>query len=129
MNRALLLAGITAMGLVLPGETFAEAVKLAPEQRSKIQEYVSKTNGPVTIADRPVVGNKLSTNVPLTPVPTAWGPSVAKYGYFLTPVPTVSPSGTTYNVAANNNQVVLVEPSTREIVAIVNHEQTTGSAR
>jgi hypothetical protein len=128
MNRALLV-GMTAMGLVVAGETFAEAVKLAPEQRSKIQEYVLKTKDPVTIADRAVVGNKLPTTVPLAPVPTSWGSSVAKYGYFLTPVPTVSPSGTTYDVTTNNNQVVLVEPSTREIVAIVTHEQTTGTAR
>jgi hypothetical protein len=117
-----LLAGVAAICLFSVGETFAEAVKLAPEQRSKIQEYAFRTNASVTIADRPVVGNKLPTTVSLTQVPTDWGPSVAKYGYVLMPVPTVSPSGTTYDVTANNNQVVLVEPSTREIVAIIKRE-------
>src|SRR5262245_34296681 len=121
MNRALL-AGVAAIGLFSVGETFAETIELAPEQRSKIQEFAFRTNAPVTIADRPVVGNKLPPTVTLTPVPTDWGRSVAKYGYVLTPVPTVSPSGTTYDVTANNNQIVLVEPSTREIVAIVKRE-------
>jgi hypothetical protein len=121
MNRALL-AGVAAIGLFSVGETFAEAVKLAPEQRSKIQEYAFRTKAPVTITDRLVVGDKLPTTVSLTPVPTDWGGSVAKYGYVLTPVPTASPSGTTYDVTANNNQVVLVEPSTRDIVAIVKRE-------
>ena len=117
-----LLAGVTAVSLAVTGQAFAEPAKLAPEQRAKIQDYVFKTPAPVTITDRPVVGATLPPNVQLTPVPTYWGPSLAKYSYVLTPVPTVSASGTTYNVAANNNQVVLVEPSTREIVGIIKQE-------
>jgi hypothetical protein len=52
-------------------------------------------------------------------VPPDWGRSVAKYNYILTPVPTISSSGITYNMTADNNQIVLVNPSNREIVEII----------
>jgi hypothetical protein len=117
MKRTLL-TGLTVVAVVVASHALAETVKLTAEQRTKIRD-VLKTANAVTITEPPMVGAKLANNVPLTPVPTNWGPSIAKYGYVLTPVPTVSASGTTYDIEADNNQIVLVRPSTREIVEIV----------
>ena len=122
MNRALL-AGIAALTLIIAGQAFAQTVKLEAQDRSKIHNYVLHSKGaPVTIIDRPMVGAKLPMTVPLTAVPPDWGRSVAKYNYILTPVPTITLSGMTYNVVADNNQIVLVNPSTREIVEIIKEQ-------
>jgi hypothetical protein len=117
MKRTLL-AGLTVFAVVVASHALAESVKLTAEQRSKIRD-VLKTADAVTITAPLMVGAKIANNVPLTPVPKGWGPSIEKYGYVLTPVPTISASGTTYDIEADNNQIVLVRPSTREIVDIV----------
>ncbi len=105
MKRALL-AGATALALVASGQAFAQATKieLAPEQRTKIKQYVvTEKIAPVTISERVTVGAKLPATVQLRPVPTDWGPAVTRYNYVY-----------------HNNQVVLVEPSSREVVEIIN---------
>ena len=58
-----IVAGVTAASLICAGQASAETVKLAPDQRSKINQHVLETNSPVTITGRPVVGAKLPTNV------------------------------------------------------------------
>ena len=119
MNRALL-GGVAALALIIAGQAFAQTVKLEPEDRSKIKKHMLNSKGAaVTIIDRPMVGAKLHMTVPLMAVPPDWGRSVAKFNYILTPVPTISSSGITYNMTANNNQIVLVDPSNREIVEII----------
>ena len=75
MKRALL-AGATALALVASGQAFAQATKieLAPEQRTKIKQYVvTEKIAPVTISERVTVGAKLPATVQLRPVPTDWG--------------------------------------------------------
>jgi len=120
MNRALL-AGFTVLALATTGPAFAQSL-LGPNERSKIKQYVLTTKGaPVTIVERPVVGAKLPASVPLTAVPNDWGRVATKFNFVLTPVPTDGPpsSATTYRVVEDNNQVVLVNPSTREVVEII----------
>ena len=122
MNRALLAGVSTIMALAVAGPAFAQARQLPPEQHAKIKQYLlTAKDAPVTIIERPMIGARIPASVPLTPVPTDWGRSAAKYNYVLTPVPAnwTPSSGTTYRVPTENNQVVLVEFSTREVVEII----------
>jgi hypothetical protein len=73
-----------------------------PEQ-TRIKEYVVKEKvKPTMIKEKVSVGSTLDTDVDLAPVPSDWGPSVSKYRYVYT-----------------NDHVVLVEPSTRRVVHII----------
>jgi hypothetical protein len=116
--KGTLLAGVTVVVVLVSGHAVAETVRLNAEQRSKIRD-VLKNATEVTITAPARIGAKLANNVPLAPVPKNWGASIAKYVYVLTPVPTASASGTTYDIEADNNQIVLVRSSTREIVDII----------
>ena len=104
--KRILLAGVTALAFAISGQAFAQATKieLAPDQRTKIKEYMVKEKvAPVTISERVTVGTKLPATVQLKPVPTDWGPTVSRYNYVY-----------------HNNEVVLVDPSSREVVEIIN---------
>jgi hypothetical protein len=73
-----------------------------PEQ-TKIKEYVVKEKmKPVMIKEKVTVGATLPADVDLRPAPADWGASVSKYSYVYT-----------------DNHVVLVEPSTRKIIQII----------
>ena len=73
-----------------------------PEQ-TRIKEYVVKEKvKPTMIKEKISVGSTLDTDVDLAQVPSDWGPSVSKYRYVYT-----------------NDHVVLVEPSTRRVVHII----------
>jgi Protein of unknown function (DUF1236) len=75
-------------------------ITFAPEQRTRIHEYVLKEQvAPVTVRERVSVGATLPADVELRAVPSEWGPSVAKYRYVYT-----------------ENRVYFVEPSTRKVV-------------
>ena len=103
--KRILLASATALAVVLGGQALAQsvAVEIAPEQRTKIKEYVVKERvSPVTIQDRVTVGATLPANVELRTVPSDWGPSVSRYRYVY-----------------HDNRVVLVEPSSRQVVQII----------
>ena len=103
--KRILLAGVTAVALAASGQAFAQTatVEIAPEQRTKIKEYVVKEKvRPVTISERISVGATLPADVQLQTVPTAWGPSVSKFRYVY-----------------HENNVVLVEPSSRRVVEII----------
>ena len=105
MKRTLL-AGVTALVFAVSGQAFGQATKveLAPDQRTKIKQYVVKEKvAPVTITERVAVGTKLPATVQLKPVPSDWGPTITRYNYVY-----------------HNNQVVLVDPSSREVVEIIN---------
>ena len=83
MKRQVLI-GATAMALIFGGQAFAQsvAVELAPDQRTRIKEYVVKEKvKPVTVKERISVGATLPADVELQAVPSDWGPSVSKYRY------------------------------------------------
>jgi hypothetical protein len=100
-----LMVGVTAMTLLLGGQALAQsvAVEISPDQRTRIKEYVVKEKvKPVTIREQVTVGATLPADVTLVTVPQAWGPSVAKYRYVY-----------------SNDRVVLVDPSSRKVVQII----------
>jgi hypothetical protein len=104
MKRTLL-AGAAALAIAFSGQALAEgvAVEIAPEQRTKIKEYVVKEKvRPVTVKERVTVGATLPADVELRAVPSDWGPSVSKYRYIY-----------------HDDNVVLVEPSSRKVVQII----------
>ena len=97
-----ILAGATAMALVLSGQAIAQraTIELAPEQRTRIKEYVVKEKvAPVTVKERLHVGAKLPADVELRSVPSDWGPSVSRYKYIY-----------------SDNRVHFVDPSSREVI-------------
>lgn len=95
----------TALSVAFGTQALAQqvAVEIAPDTRATIKEYVVKEKvRPVTLKERVVVGAALPVDVQLVPVPTAWGPSVSRYQYIY-----------------SGNHVVLVEPSSRKVVQII----------
>lgn len=84
-------------------QTVGVGVTFEPEQRTRIKEYVVKERvAPVTIEERVRVGAKLPADVELRSVPAEWGPSVSQYRYVY-----------------SDNRVYFVEPSSREIVHVL----------
>jgi hypothetical protein len=82
-----------------PGAT----VTIEPEFRTKIQTYVTeKRLRPVEMRERLVVGATVPAEVELQPAPADWGPTISRYRYVY-----------------SNDHVVLVEPSSRKVVQIV----------
>ena len=95
----------TALSVTFGAQALAQAVsvEIAPEQRTKIKEYVVKEKvAPVTVTEQFTVGGTLPGSVELRAVPSDWGPAVTKYQYVY-----------------HNNRVVLVEPANRRIVQII----------
>lgn len=117
MKKALL-AGVAAVALLACGDAFGQGVGVGvnvgttgvgagisfePAQRTRIKEYVVKEKVPsVTFKEKYTVGKRLPADVELRSVPSDWGPSVSKYRY-----------------VHSDNHVYFVEPSTREVVTIV----------
>jgi len=78
-------------------------VTIAPEQRTKIKQYVvEKKVKPITLKERVTVGATLPADVELVAVPSDWGPEVTKYRYVY-----------------SDNRVVLVEPSSRKVIQVI----------
>src|SRR5262245_40044749 len=78
-------------------------ISFAPEQRTRIKEYVVKERvAPVTVRERLAVGARLPADVELRTVPADWGPSVARYRYLY-----------------SGNHVYFVDPSSREVVYVL----------
>lgn len=97
-------AGI-ALSVAAPSlaQTVGVGVTVAPEERTRIKEYVVKEKvAPVTIKERVSVGAKLPADVELRAVPSQWGPTYSKYRYVY-----------------SDNRVLLVEPSSREVVTVI----------
>ncbi len=106
MKRVVLaLATIGALTASAPSfaQTVGVGVTFEPEQRTRIKEYVVKERvAPVTIKERVSVGARLPADVELQTVPSAWGPSVSKYRYVY-----------------SDDRVYFVEPSSREVVHVL----------
>ena len=99
------LATATALAIAFGAQAVAQSVtvEIAPEQRTRIKEYVVKEKvRPFVMKERVTVGATLPADVELQTVPADWGPSVTKYRYVY-----------------HDNHVVLVEPSNRRIVQII----------
>jgi hypothetical protein len=104
--RNLMIVGVAALALTASSQSFAQAVavEVAPEQRTIIKEYVVKQNvRPITIQGDVRVGTALPADVQLVEVPSVWGPTFTRYRYVYW-----------------NNQVVLVDPSSRKVIQIIN---------
>jgi len=99
--KALCLAGFAAA--LFTTQAFAQAVVIAPEQRTLIREYVVKEKiRPYRLQSRVTVGATIPADVELAPVPQAWGPAFGSYRYIYT-----------------GDDVVLVDPSSRRVVEVI----------
>jgi hypothetical protein len=107
MRKSLVALGAAGIALSLTMPSFAQTVgvgvTVAPEERTRIKEYVVKEKvAPVKLKERVSVGAKLPADVELRTVPSTWGPTYSKYRYVY-----------------SDNHVYLVEPSSREIVTVI----------
>jgi Protein of unknown function (DUF1236) len=107
MKKAFLTLSAAGIALAVAAPSFAQTVgvgvTVAPEERTRIKEYIVQEKvAPVTIKERVSVGAKLPADVELRAVPNTWGPSYSKYRYFY-----------------SDNRVYLVEPSSREVVTVI----------
>jgi hypothetical protein len=99
--KAICIAGFAAA--LLTTQALAQAVVIAPEQRTAIREYVVKEKiRPHKLQSRVTVGATLPADVELAPVPENWGPSFHSYRYIYT-----------------GDDVVLVDPSSRRVVEVI----------
>ena len=99
--KALYVAGLAAA--LLTTQAFAQAVVVSPEQRTTIKEYVVKEKiRPHRLQSRVTVGATLPADVELAPVPETWGPSFRSYRYIYT-----------------GDDVVLVDPSSRRVIDVI----------
>ena len=99
--KALYLAGFAAA--LLTTQAVAQTVVVAPEQRTAIREYVVKEKiRPHKLQSRVTVGATLPADVELAPVPETWGPSFHSYRYVYT-----------------GDDVVLVDPTSRRVVQVI----------
>lgn len=102
MKRTLI-AGVAVLGLFAASQALAQSVVIAPEQRTKIKEYVVQQKmKPVRIQERVAVGATLPAEIELHAVPSDWGPSFGRYRYVYV-----------------DDDVVLVEPSSRKVIQII----------
>jgi hypothetical protein len=84
-------------------QTVGVSVNVAPEERTVIKEYVVKEKVPtVTMRERISVGARVPADIELRAVPSQWGAPYAKYRYVY-----------------SGDNVYLVDPSSREVVTIV----------
>ena len=79
-----LLAYAAVLTLFAAIEAIAQvSVEIAPEQRTRIKEYVVKEKVPrVVVKERYRVGGTVPADVELRAVPSDWGPSVSRYRYY-----------------------------------------------
>lgn len=105
MKRSIL-GLIAASALVASSAAFAQVsaqINIGQPEQTRIKEYVVKEKvKPTMIKEKVTVGATLPTDVELRAVPSDWGANVSKYRYVYT-----------------DNHVVLVEPSSRRVVHIV----------
>jgi hypothetical protein len=103
MKRTLI--GVAAAAVVATS-ALAQTVVIEPQQRTVIRNYVVKERvRPVELRERVVVGATIPTEVELVPVPEtiyAEVPSLRPYRYFVW-----------------DDRFVLVEPSSRRVIQIV----------
>jgi hypothetical protein len=108
MTRRTKFAGaLVALALGTSSPCFAQGagadIDIATEQRTRIKNYVLQERvAPVTLGERIAVGARLPADVELRTVPADWGPTVTRYRYIY-----------------SNDHVYLVEPSTRQVVHVI----------
>ena len=108
MTRRMIFVGsLLALALGTSSPAFAQGAgadfSIEAEQRTRIKDYVMRERvAPVTLRERMAVGMRLAPDVELRTVPADWGPSVSRYRYIY-----------------SNDQVYFVEPSTREVVHVI----------
>jgi len=92
-----------AFALLISSQAFSETfVEVSPEQRVQIKEYVVKQKiNPIRV-ETFTVGSTLPADVELQVLPENFGPTVSTYRYVYT-----------------SDRVVLVEPSSRRVVQII----------
>jgi hypothetical protein len=79
------------------------AVTIAPEQRTKIKQYVVQNKvKPYAMRERMAVGTTLPPDVQLVPVPNEWGPGLTSYRYVY-----------------SGNDIGLVDPSSRRVIEVI----------
>jgi hypothetical protein len=113
MKRSVL-AGVAVLALALPAfaqsttvttesTTAGASVTIAPEQRTRIKQYVVQQKvKPMTVEKRVTVGATLPADVELHSVPSDWGPELGRYRYVY-----------------SGDDVVLVEPSSRRVIQVI----------
>lgn len=113
MKRTLIAAtAVAALAIGASSPSFAQGVGVqvgpvgagitfAPEQRTRIREYVARERI-APYRERVTVGARLPADVELRAVPSDWGPSVSRYRYIY-----------------SDNRVFFVEPSSREVVHVL----------
>ena len=97
-------AAAVALSVAAPSvaQTVGTAIGVAPEERARIKEYVVREKVPAVTLKDVSVGVRLPADVELRAAPDTWGPSYSKYSYIY-----------------SGSNVYLVEPSTRQIVAVI----------
>jgi len=83
-------------------QTVGVSVNVAPEERTVIKEYVVKEKVPTVTMKEVRIGTKVPADVELRAVPSQWGAPYAMYRYVY-----------------SGDNVYLVDPSSREVVTIV----------
>jgi len=113
-SLAVAAAAIAALAIGASSSSFSQSVgvqvgpvgagiTIAPEQRTKIKQFVVQEKvKPVTLKERVAVGATLPADVELVTVPSTWGPDLVKYRYVY-----------------SDNRVVLVEPSSRKVIEVI----------
>jgi len=98
--------GLATLGMVVSSQVLAQTVVISPEERTIIHEYVLKEKiRPHKFKEHVVVGAKLPEDVQLAPIPEAWGPALQPYRYVY-----------------SDDHIILVDPSTRRVVQLIELE-------
>lgn len=98
---------VAALGIVLSSDAIAQNVVISPEGRTIIHEYVIKEKiKPHKFRGHVAVGTRIPEDVKLMPVPEAWGPELRIYSFVYT-----------------SDYVILVNPSTRRVIQLIELEQ------
>jgi hypothetical protein len=92
--KRIVFAGVAALSMLASGQVLAQGVgvqvgpvgagiSFAPEQRTRIKEYVVREKVPrATVRERVTVGGTVPAEVELREVPADWGDSVRSYRYY-----------------------------------------------
>lgn len=101
MKRILFAA--TAVAVLASSYAMAQTLVISPEQRTTIKKYVvTEKLRPYKMQSRVTIGATLPADVELAPVPETWGPSFRSYRYVYT-----------------GDDVVLVDPSSRRVIEVI----------
>jgi hypothetical protein len=104
--RYMVLGTAVAAALLTSSPVFAQVsadITIGQPEQTRIKEYIVKEKvKPTMIKEKVVVGTTLADDVELHSAPTDWGPTVSRYRYIYT-----------------NDNVVLIDPTTRRVVHIV----------